>query len=225
MPCRNWNKSLRDHFGRGKLDFWSRRHCQSPSKWRLRAHVEAIWTFFQPCRVYFDTIPIAYWLIKWQFIYRIKKIRLHNSWPSPGETNRGIECENTRKDMEPTTFQLTKLVCTALQLSSTVTLDNYMMTFPTTFNCSTKTGLCKETQMGSLNLPQSSTLCKRRVHQNAWYQDMTKTSQHSLTFTKTITCSHSSDWYTQMLCGQPHATNATRRQERTTLHFANTHFQ
>ena len=71
--------------------------------------------------------------------------------------NKGFECKNTCKDMEPQTFQLTILIYTALQLSNTVTLDNYMVTFPTTVNCSTKTGLCKETQVGSLKLAQSST--------------------------------------------------------------------
>ena len=47
--------------------------------------------------------------------------------------------------------------CTALRLSNTVTLDNYMVTFPTTVNCSTKPRLCKEAQVGSLELARSST--------------------------------------------------------------------
>ena len=44
-----------------------------------------------------------------------------------------------------------------MQLSNTVTLDNYIVTSPTTVNCSTKRGLCKETRAGSLILAQSST--------------------------------------------------------------------
>ena len=69
MPCRNWYKSLWDHLGRGRLDFWSQRHHQSPSKWRFRAHMAAIWTFFQPPQMCSDMIFIAYLLVKCQFIY------------------------------------------------------------------------------------------------------------------------------------------------------------
>ena len=157
MLDRNWGNLPWNHFSHFNSDFWCQRHHQSPSKWRLRAHMEAIWTLFQARRVCSDMISRACLPIKWQIMYRIRKFSLHNSQPSPGETNRGFECTDTCKDMEPQKNRVTTLIYAALQLSNTVTWDNYMVTFPTTVNCSTKTRLCKETQVGSFNQAQSST--------------------------------------------------------------------
>ena len=63
---------------------------------------------------------------------------------SSRETSWGFECKNTCADLEPQTFRLTTLLCTAFQLSNTVTLDNCMIPFPTSVNWYMKIWLRKK---------------------------------------------------------------------------------
>ena len=105
-------------------------------------------------------------------------------------------------------------------MSNTVTSDNYMFTLPTIINSSTKTGLCKETQVGSLNLAQSSTpimhnfaICQHRSENVtprprwtiAWSylqrlladkrtQDKTKTSQQASSYSHKSLCPRKDRW-------------------------------